>query len=834
MKVRPDRKALLFYAATVFVTVVIVFSLAESLRWVNRPFPGFLVYHPPYAGSFSSRDWAGKQAGVRYLDRVLSADGAPVRTGRDILEHARGKDVGAPVEYVVESKAGRREVTVPVSLFSLGDYFLVFFTPFFSGLAIFVLGVVVYVLKPNTRTSWVFFAMCCFLGLYGITGFEIHSSYRFVRVHYLILCLFPACFLHLGMIFPQEKRILSRRPWLQYLPYVPALAAALLYQLYFTSLGRQGAPGWLPSYVGLSIFARYFTLIGFLGLIALVLHSYFRATDILARQRAKMMILGVTISFIPPGLLTVAALALDFYFPFNLIPLFTFLFPLSIGYSIVRHNLFEAGDIIRRTVGYVLVTAVVVGAYAGVSVLVNLVLGGSAVAQSRSFPILFTLAVILVFNPLRDRLQAVVDRLFFRKEYDYGQIVEKIGGAMTSLLDLGEILRQLTQTLVQDLFVDTSAVLLLDTAGTEYRVSLADGDHVTDVERVALKREDPLMAILEREKREITRYDVAEDPHYRSVSGACAADFDALHSSLVVPLVFQEKVIGAIALGVKKSGKPYNREDVELFRTLAKQGTVAILNARLFKENLDKQRMEEELAIARDLQMSMLPAAAPKVAGIEVAAMCTPAKEVGGDFFDFIEAGEERLGIIVGDVTGKSVSGALVMAASRSVFRILAEEESDLGAIMVRANRRIKKDIKSGMFVALLYAEVDGRRRTLKLCSAGQTQPVRIPADGTGAELVQTNGDTFPLGIIAAPDYQETVLNLERGECIVLYTDGIVEAMNGAGEMFGFDRLLAAGGRASRESAEGLLHAILDEVNAFVGAAPQHDDLTAIVLRVAG
>ena len=235
-----------------------------------------------------------------------------------------------------------------------------------------------------------------------------------------------------------------------------------------------------------------------------------------------------------------------------------------------------------------------------------------------------------------------------------------------------------------------------------------------------------MLEIIEAEKKELTKNDVLEDPKYRAVSQKCAANFEALYASLMVPLVFQNKVIGSLNLGEKKSGKAYNNEDIELLRTLAHQGAVAIENARLFQESLIKQRMEEELNIARDLQMSMLPATCPQIEGFQIAASSTPAREVGGDFFDFIEMGKDRVGLVVGDVTGKSVSGALVMSASRSIFRMLSEEQLAVGEIMMRANRRSKKDITGGMFVALLYAVLDAKDRILRLCSAGQTQPIHF------------------------------------------------------------------------------------------------------------
>jgi sigma-B regulation protein RsbU (phosphoserine phosphatase) len=261
---------------------------------------------------------------------------------------------------------------------------------------------------------------------------------------------------------------------------------------------------------------------------------------------------------------------------------------------------------------------------------------------------------------------------------------------------------------------------------------------------------------------------------------------------------------------------------------------VAIENAMLLEEVIEKERMEEELSIARDLQMSMLPATCPEIEGFELAATAIPAREVGGDFFDFIEMGEDKVGLVIADVTGKSVSGALVMSASRSVFRMLSEEQMTVGEIMVRANRRTKKDIKSGMFVALLYAVLDAKDRSLSLCSAGQTLPVHLSAETGEAILMETTGDTFPLGILDEADYQETTLQLAPGDKVILYTDGIVEAMNKEEEIFGFERLLEVIQGAQSVSSESLLKEILGQVNEFTDGADQHDDLTVIAISVTG
>jgi sigma-B regulation protein RsbU (phosphoserine phosphatase) len=164
---------------------------------------------------------------------------------------------------------------------------------------------------------------------------------------------------------------------------------------------------------------------------------------------------------------------------------------------------------------------------------------------------------------------------------------------------------------------------------------------------------------------------------------------------------------------------------------------------------------------------------------------------------------------------------------------MLSEEELSVGQIMIRANRRIKKDITSGMFVALLYAVLyAGDSRTLSLCSAGQTQPIHLSSKTGEASLVETEGDTFPLGILEEADYQETRLKLASGDRVILYTDGIVEAMNEQEEIFGFDRLLEVVRSSRSMTAEALLKEILGRVEEFVGEAPQHDDLTVIVVSV--
>jgi sigma-B regulation protein RsbU (phosphoserine phosphatase) len=823
-----------FYSICAAMLVICVISFVSAFSWINKTFSGFYIYNYGRVGSMGSTDWTGAEAGLKFMERITAVDGQPVSGGREIVAYAGEKANGTPIEYTIESAAGVRTVAVPTAKFRLRDFFIVFLVPFVGGTIIFCLGCIVYMLKPDVYSSWVFFFFCLFLGIYIITSIEMQSTYLFAQLNYFCIPLVPATLFHLCLIFPDRKRILDRYPVLEYIVYLPAFTLLAGYMTYLFSFSFGKQPAWILDIGIVTGVNRIFYLICLVGLIGLLIHSLYRATSIAARQRAKMIIFGVTFAFLPSVTVMLAVSLLKVTFPWNFLVFFVVFFPASIAYSIVKHNLFDADTIIRRTVGYAVVTVVVVGAYLGVSITFNVFLGQYQLAQSRVFPILFTLGVLLVFNPLRDRIQAIVDRVFFRKEYNYGEVIDKIGGAITSLMDLGQILKSLTGAFTDDMFINTTSVMLLSPDGATYQVYLASGENQQDIEKLVINRDEPIVGIIEKEKKELTKYDVLEDPKFRAVSESCAANFDALHASLMVPLVFQEKVIGLLNLGEKKSGKFYNREDIDLLHTVSNQGAVAIENARLFQENLEKQRMEEELAIARDLQTSMLPAACPNIDGFEIAALSIPAMEVGGDFYDFVEMSDAKLGFVIGDVTGKSVSGALVMSASRSIFRMLSEEQLTVGEIMTRANLRTKKDIKSGMFVALIYAVLNSKDRSLSLCSAGQTQPVHLSAKTGKARLVETEGDTFPLGILEEVDYQETRLELEPGDRVILYTDGIVEAMNARQEMFGFERLLEVVRGAKSLTADSLLKVIIDQVDDFAGDAAQHDDLTAIVVSVEG
>ena len=287
-----DRFAtVVFLGLSALSIVVLVVSFIGAVSWVNKPFAGLLIYDFPQAGSMSLSDWAGRKSGIKLLDRIVSVDGVPVQKGQDLVKTVRNKTPGSTVSLEVISKGAHRNYTLPVTLFGLREFILVFLLTYIGGLALFCLGVIVYVLKPNITKSWVFFLFCFFLSLYMVSSFEIQSTYYLVHLHYSALCLMPAVLFHLGLVFPERKSIVMRLPWIEYLVYLPALLIAIGYQIYlfnFDKVLNSQTLWWIPDYTRMMAYNRVFTLACVLGMIALVFHSCLNPDLILVVCAAKL------------------------------------------------------------------------------------------------------------------------------------------------------------------------------------------------------------------------------------------------------------------------------------------------------------------------------------------------------------------------------------------------------------------------------------------------------------------------------------------------------------------------------------------------------------------
>jgi GAF domain-containing protein len=721
-----EKKTLSKIAFRLVLAIIISIAalyLYNIVQWGSYPDFGFGFRTATGADVVGVVTDNGRRAGLEIGDRILEVNGKTFSNIKEFRSHMF-RNLGERNTYLIERKGQTSVVTlqnVPIGFkkaFARSGFLYVL------GLCYVLIGTLVFLMKPHQKVSWIFFVVVAALGLYFAFLYRIGSVTPpwLETFHILAYAFAPALFIHLALNFPEERLLVKKRPYIQVFPYI--ISTTVFASIRSLTPTMTDAPKtWL-------IICEVYLAFGVLVLVFSCLHLRLRSQSEIVKTRSRMILLGTALTASLPlmDLLSSAFLRVYILPGFNYYLPFFVIFPAFIGYSIVKHDLFDIDAIIKRTYGYMLTTISLAGIYGLFVLISNVAFGGFEFAKSRVFPLVFILAVVFLFNPIRNRVQRFIDRVFYRLEYDYQETVGKISETMRSLLNLAEIGRNLMRFSLQPMFVDAGSVMLLNSNKTAYECLIQEGHReewksgagggavASEVEiekRPAMEAagaqpseremsersiplDEPLMQKMAAQKKEVTIYDIQEDPFFESERKSCEKAFDRLGATLLIPLIYEDELTGLISLGRKKSGKFYRREDINLLNTLANQGAVAIQNARMVEEVVEKERMEEELSIARDLQISMLPAACPQIEGFQIAAVSLPAREVGGDFYDFIEMGEDKVGLLVGDVTGKSVSGALVMSSSRSVFRMLSEEELGVGEIMIGPTGASRKTSRPG------------------------------------------------------------------------------------------------------------------------------------------
>ena len=576
---------ILFLAVNAFVVVVFVTCLVHAIRWVDKPFPGFLVNKRMALGSIGQIQWTGTQAGLRYPDRILEADGRKIRTIRDLQAVVSSVELGTPVVYKVERGGRIVDMRIPTMRFTLLDLLVIFGAWIIAGISYIVVADIVFLLKPDTGASWANFLFGAVLSVFSISVFEGQSSHGWpVSVNMLVYPFIFATIVHLSMRFPETKGVVARRPALEYVPYFLATIMATAWFLSY--------PG--PLFLKIQSVVFLSLMFGALAFLGSIIHSFFSKKSPIARQRAKVVLFGVALAFPIPGFVVVAGLV--FYGEMgkiqilnNILMVFLLIFPLSIAYAIAKHNLFDVDVYIKRTVGYAIMTAVVGATYLGLQVgLESVVLAPVFGSAARKItPVLFAFLVVFLFNPLNRMVQDGVDRMFYRKKFDYKATVTAVSDALSSVLNLDEIVRKIVGTVYSEMFIDRSGLVLAGAQGerlTSYFVGDDPSGAPEEIRSETLPANDPLVELVRKKKKLVTKYDVAEDPYFADVRETCGKRFEELGASLAVPLVYRGDVKAVLAVGHKKSGHFFTSEDIELLQTLASHGAVAIENANLAEQ----------------------------------------------------------------------------------------------------------------------------------------------------------------------------------------------------------------------------------------------------------
>lgn len=405
----------------------------------------------------------------------------------------------------------------------------------------------------------------------------------------------------------------------------------------------------------------------------------------------------------------------------------------------------------------------------------------------------------------------------------------EVSKAMSSEIQLDNLLQVIVQNTVEIMEADLASLFLYDEGRNELWSKIAQ--KLGQIQEIRFAVGMGIAGDVAKTRQAANIADAYTDPRFNP-------DFDKqtgyrTRSLLCLPMTSSKgKLVGVIQVLNKKNRGVFDERDESLLAALGAHAAVALERAQLTEVYVEKQRMDEALKLAREIQMSMLPKRFPPFphrSEIDLYAAIEPAREVGGDFYDFMLIDDDHLGFAIGDVSGKGVPASLFMAVTKTLLRVTAGKRGRPSAVLAELNNELCRDNDTGTFVTIFYGILRLRTGELEYSSGGHNPPYVLFQNGAVEALEQTGG--MALGVLEDVTYGTKKVTLRPREEIFLYTDGVTEAMDSAGNLFSDHRLREFLQRAHKLSPTELIHSVVSEVKRFSCGAEQSDDITALALQ---
>jgi len=400
-------------------------------------------------------------------------------------------------------------------------------------------------------------------------------------------------------------------------------------------------------------------------------------------------------------------------------------------------------------------------------------------------------------------------------------LLNEIARELTSILNLDELLGRIAELVRRLIDYQMFSILLIDSSGEmlQHRFSLRFNENIHLKHEIPLGR--GLVGYAAQNKQAVLVPDVSKDPRYVAAN-------PETRSELVVPLIYKSKVVGVLDLEHTRRGF-FTEEHLRTMSTLAAQIAIALENARLYEEiERQERRLERDLSLARELQGRLLPQVSPQLAHLDVAAKFVPARTIGGDLYDFIPYSLSRLGIVVGDVSGKGAPAAIYAALVSGIIRSHAPIEPAPAEMLAAVNLSLAERRIEAQFVSIIYAVWDDQHRTLTVSNSGLPRPIYL--HGGKTEVIEATG--LPLGLFDEAEYDELQFRAKPGDLFVFFSDGILDARNRKGELFGRRRaeniVAECGGSSAASVVENLFKAVAEHS----AGVETFDDQTVVAIRV--
>lgn len=730
---------------------------------------------------------------------------------------------------------------------------------------VFLLGIVILREAPREKANRATALMLFFGGLgsvLGAIGFIVEGTGQGPRTgstdllrsfNYLWELFFPSL-LYFACVFPTENKLTRRIPfaavWI-FAPHIFHLSLMIL-QTQGTMTGKVTA--WLmkstigatvvhvtrvPTEILFGFHVLLFSAVNLLYIAAaltLLWLSYRRATHARLRVQLRTIFIGLaSCAGIYAVAVPIPTLLNHTWAPLTrstLIVAALMMGSAGIAYSMVRYRFLDAKLIARKSILYALTSAFLVSVYLTIIRQLDVLLESVAGVDVTVFETAILLIALVLFQPVVSWLEEALEKVFLRERSDHRTLLRHMSAEVLTLLDLNQLADTVLETLREGVSARTTVLLVAPL--THEPVARGFGGNV-DLEAIAAIPR----AVLDRmtEGASVIRRDEIKELVQAAKESGEGVPLFATEPYLLLPLRHGGQFLGLISLGRKITEMRYTAEEMSLLETLANQTSVALKNALLYEENLAKSVLEEELAVARRIQQQFLPARLPEMGRFGIAAMNVPNKQVGGDYYDIVDVGSGSYLITIADVAGKGVPAALLASMVQASVRTQAQDGKPICEMMDRLNRLVFDATPDDRFATCFLARVSGggngapgKGPSLSFSNAGHNYPILLPVAG-GSRFLDFGG--IPLGIHSDCAYAETSTPLQKGDALILYTDGITDARNRVMEDYGEEQLLAFASTLGRDlSARELLDSIAQDLSRFTQGAEQADDITLVALKV--
>jgi len=732
------------------------------------------------------------------------------------------------------------------------QWILIFFLQVVTPLLCLSLGFYAVHERPWDRRAWLLLALLISYALFVIGTDTVDSvmSWRpIVRDLALIYRTFwvvswPVWMMLFAVYFPERAAVDRRRPWIKWVVLAPASAFCLLYML-IRIMRNEGMPRppllqvIEPAMGALMQDLFWLTVAACLSL-WLVKPSNATAPDV--RRRLRVLFFGLAVSSLPilfAGLIGRRILGLKWSdFPVWLLFSATLpiaLFPITLAYVTVVQRALDLRVLVRQSLQYALARRGVLAMRVLVSVCVVLIvaiLSGGLALGPRTLLTAAGIGVVFLIGAGSQRMARWIDRRFFREAYNVEQVLNRLAENVTSIVELPSLLETVTSRLAEALHITKMAVFLGD--NHLYRAVAVLG--VSKPPAYAFGQETASVRQLRIAQRPLSVYLDEPGSWAHQIDGAESALLRDLETQLLVPVTRRSEMLGFLTLGPKISEAPYSPADMQLLQSVASQTGFAIENSRLSSaiaaETAQREVLNRELAIAREVQERLFPQECPAIPGVELVGVCRPAREVGGDYYDFFTLPRGVLALAIGDVSGKGVPASLLMASLQASLRgqTLAGA-ANIDRLMANVNSLVYAASSVNRYATFFYAQYEPDRRLLTYVNAGHNPPILLRRN---LDLARLEAGGPPVGLLPKASYQGASIEVEPGDLLLLFTDGISEAMNTADEEWGEESLLCVLKNSSTAKPASIATALFNAADEFTGSAPQHDDMTVVIAKFAG